>query len=169
MSTGTELPRDYWISAETKVPPNDYKESWIEERINFTLKKDGKVEVTTTYKNKVASDSITIRAYLLLHLLSAVYEKLAISQIEPAEVHYIRSDTGRPLLDVKNEYSQVQFSLLKWVSPDWIELPKVSAMAMYLANMRKIDPVTYTMFVKSTRLKQLLPEFSPVKWKIDIF
>ena len=169
MDTPSKFPRDYYISATSIIPPNDYKEAWIDAKINFTVKSNGKIVVSAAYKNKIEaeSDELKIRAYMLLHLMAAVYEKIGWPDEEPTIVHFIKSDSGRPLLDVENSHSRVQYSLMKWVTPDWLEQPKVTSMAKYLAKLKEIDPKTYSDFYKER--DYLLPEFCRVKWEVNIF
>ena len=169
MDAPSKFPRDYYVSAEALIPPNDYKESWVNARINFSIKRSGKISISTVYRDKIEAetDGLKVRAYMLLHLLASVYEKIGWPDDEPTEVAFLKSDSGRPLLDVKNEHSQVQFSLMKWVTPDWLEQPKVPAMAKYLAKMKELDPVTYTLFVKTRNY--MLPESCRVSWVVNIF
>lgn len=175
MTAGMENPipnkfsRDYWVSAEAIIPPNDYKEAWANVKINFSVKKNGKIVVSNVYKNKIEAESeeLKIRAYMLLHLIAAVYEKIGWPDEEPTKVCFLKSDSGRPLLDVENSHSRVQFSLMKWVTPDWLEMPKVTSMAKYLAKMKEFDPITYTLFLKTR--SYMLPESCRVKWEINIF
>ena len=170
MDAPSKFPRDYWICAEAMVPQSDFKEPWINARINFSLKRSGKIVISTAYKDQIEAetDGLKIRAYMLLHLMSSVYEKIGIWPEEPhTEIHFLKSDSGRPLLDVKNPHSQIQFSMMKWVSPDWLEQPKVPAMARYLAKMKDLDPVTYTLFIKTR--SYMLPESAKINWDINIF
>lgn len=169
MDAPSKFPRDYYISATSIIPPNDYKEAWINVKINFTVKSSGKISITAVYKDKIEAetDGLKIRAYMLLHLIALVYNKIGWPDEEPTTVHFLKSDSGRPLLDVTNEHSQVQFSLMKWVTPDWLMLPKVPAMARYLAKMKELDPITYTLFLKTRNY--MLPESCRVKWEVNIF
>jgi len=169
MDAPSKFPRDYYVSAEALIPPNDYKESWVNARINFSVKRSGKICISNVYKDKVEaeSDGLTVRAYMLLHLIALVYDKIGWPDDEATEVKFLKSDAGRPLLDVTNSHSQVQFSLMKWVTPDWLSQPKVPAMAQYLSKMKNLDPVTYTLFLKTR--SYLLPEFTKVNWEINIF
>ncbi len=169
MDVAPKFSRDFYVSAESIIPPNDYKEAWISVKINFTVKSSGKIVVSAAYKNKIEaeSDELKIRAYMLLHLIALVYEKIGWPDEEPTIVHFIKSDSGRPLLDVENSHSRVQYSLMKWVTPDWLEQPKVTSMARYLAELKEIDPKTYIDFYKER--DYLLPESCRVKWEVNIF
>lgn len=178
MSTGmsitvpSKLPRNYWVSAEALIPPIDYKESWVNIRLNLSLKKEGKIKLELVYKEGIESpaDDVKIRAYMLLHMLASAYEKLGIwPDDKETEIQFIKSDTGRPLLDVKNFHSQVQFSLMKWVTPDWLELPKVPAMAKYMAKIQDIDPSTYHLFLKTRPYILPKSDACKVNWEVNVF
>ena len=170
MDAPRKFPRDYYVCAEAIIPPSDYKQNWVEARINFTLKSSGKICISSVYKDKIETelDDLKVRAYMLLHIIALVYQKIGIwPDDELTKINFIKSDAGRPLLDVENSHSRIQFSMMKWVTPDWIEQPKVPAMAEYLAKLEKKDPITYHLFQKNRAY--MLPESSRIKWEVNVF